>query len=221
MFEHLLGYSETKTVLDRFGIDLAPAELVTHEGDLLAAARKLGYPLALKAISPEQTHKTDAGLVRLNLKDEQALCEAAAALWACKNDLKLEGLLLQKMSPPGVETLVGVTRDPQFGGVVVFGAGGVMVELLDDVNMALPALSPWQAEQMVHETKIHRLLEGFRGARPCDRPALIQLLVRVSRLALAMEGMLVSLDLNPVFVLPEGQGLFVVDARMVVQGEGI
>lgn len=221
MTQHLLNYKETAELLGRFGIDLAPAALVSKVEDSLPAAEKLGYPVALKAISPEQTHKTDAGLVHLNLKDENAVSAAAHALWSESERFKLEGLLIQKMAPGGVETLVGVINDPQFGVVVVFGAGGVLVELLDDVNMALPVLSPWQAEQLMMETKIYRLLEGYRGSPSCDQKALIGLLVRVSRLAKALAGSLISLDLNPVFVLPEGQGLFVVDARVVLREEGI
>jgi acyl-CoA synthetase (NDP forming) len=133
--------------------------------------------------------------------------------------MRLEGLLVQQMAPGGVEVLAGVSQDAQFGPVVTFGAGGVLVELVEDVSVRLPPLSAWEAGRMLAETRVWRLLQGYRQYPPGDIPALTALLAALARLAVEERLTLVSLDLNPVFVLPAGQGLRVVDARAVVREE--
>lgn len=217
--DRLLGYQETETLLLQYGILLAPAHLVASSNEAVQAATSLGFPVALKLISPEQTHKTDAGLVVLNLSSTEAVLQAAEELLEKTGAMPVDGLLVQQMAVGGVETLVGVSLDPQFGPVVAFGAGGILVELLEDVSLRLPPLSAWEAGQMLEETRVWRLLQGYRKHPPADIPRLVDLLVRLARLAEEQGTRLVSLDLNPVLVLPEGQGLFVVDARVVIHEE--
>ena len=122
------------------------------------------------------------------------------------------------MLAPGVEMIVGVHEDPQFGPMIALGSGGVLVELLDDVVLRLPPLTMRQAFSMIQETKAWRLLQGFRQYLPADVKALAQLLVNVSHLTVSQDGRICGLDLNPVIVLPEGQGVGVVDLRIEVPG---
>lgn len=213
-----LPYAEAAQLLQSYGIPLAPQRLVQTADEAVAAANELGYPLALKVISAQATHKSDAGLLRLQLEDEEALVEAAGALLAAGAALSLEGLLVQAMVPPAVEMLAGITVDEQFGPLLALGSGGILVELLDDVILRLPPLSIAQARRMIAATRSWPLLQGFRNHPPGDVPALVQLLMDLSRLAQSQAHRLASLDLNPVMVLPQGQGVQVVDLRIAIYG---
>ncbi len=219
MVERLLGYRETEGMLERYGIRLAPARLVASAPEAVEAAVEMGFPVALKLISPERTHKSDSGLVLLNLQTPQSVLEGTERLLEKTSAVSIEGLLVQKMAPRGVETLVGVSQDAQFGLVVAFGPGGTLVEWLDEISLRLPPLSAWDAVQMLRETRLWKLLQGYRHYLLADVERLVELLVRVARLAVEQGPGLVSLDLNPVIVLPAGQGLYLVDARAVVRQE--
>lgn len=219
MVERLLGYRETEGMLERYGIRLAPARLVASAPEAVEAAVEMGFPVALKLISPERTHKSDSGLVLLNLQTPQSVLEGTERLLEKTSAVSIEGLLVQKMAPRGVETLVGVSQDAQFGLVVAFGPGGTLVEWLDEISLRLPPLSAWDAVQMLRETRLWKLLQGYRHYPLADVERLVELLVRVARLAVEQGPGLVSLDLNPVIVLPAGQGLYLVDARAVVRQE--
>ena len=213
MAPRLLATLETQALCARFGLELAPARLISGAEAALASAEELGYPLALKAVSPAQTHKTDAGLVILDLKDPDQLQSAWDELARRSHGLPLEGMLVQKMAAPGLEVLVGVQVDPQFGPVVALGLGGALVHLLDELALALPPLTRLEVEDLLAETRLGRLLTGVRGGLPADRAALIDLVLKVSRLA--VDGPpLAALDFNPVIVHPAGQGLSLVDARI-------
>jgi acyl-CoA synthetase (NDP forming) len=219
MGTRLLSYTETAELLAKYAISLAPATIIHSASQAATAAAGLGFPVALKLLSPQHTHKSEAGLVALGLQDAPAVRRAGEALLVRGEELKAEGLLVQKMAPRGVETLVGITQDEQFGPVIAFGSGGTLVEWLEDISLRLPPLSKWEAEQMGRETQVWRLLQGYRTYVPADVDALLDLLVSASRLADERAGTLVSMDLNPVFVLPAEQGLSIVDARVVVMEE--
>jgi succinyl-CoA synthetase beta subunit len=214
-----LPYSEAAELLRRYDIPLAPQRLVQTTEEAVAAANELGYPLALKGIATRATHKSDAGLLRLHLEDEAAVASASHALLATGSALGLEGLLVQAMVPPAVEMLAGITVDEQFGPLLALGSGGILVELLDDVVLRLPPLNKAQARRMIAATRSWPLLQGFRGRPPGDVPALVQLLANLSRLAQAESQRLASLDLNPVMVLPQSQGVRVVDLRIAVHSQ--
>jgi hypothetical protein len=173
--------------------------------------------VALKAICPAQTHKTEAGLLRLNLASGWSVGAAFDELRAGLGDQGMEGILVQKMAGPGIEVLLGIQRDPQFGLVLALGSGGAMVELLADVALGLLPLTPGELSDLLSETRVDRLLAGFRGQPPADRAALIQLVVSCCRLAVTSALPLVSLDLNPVIVHPAGQGVSLVDARIYIE----
>ena len=217
MSEALLSYMKTIELLDRYDIPLAPAKLAQKPSEAAEAAQALGFPVALKALSPELTHKSDAGLVQLNLSTVEEVRAAAGVLVQRTSGHMLEGILVQLMVPGGIETIVGITTDPQFGPVIAFGPGGTLVELLDDVVVRLPPLTAWQAREMLREASVWRLLQGFREHPPADMAALTRLLVNTSRLAEENAGHVISLDLNPVIVLPDGEGVEVVDFRVFVR----
>jgi len=196
---------------------MARTRLAQTATEAAQAAETLGFPVALKALSPELTHKSDAGLVRLNLSTAEEVRAAAGVLIQRTAGHLLEGILVQAMVPGSIEIIVGVTTDPQFGPVIAFGPGGTLVELLDDVVLRLPPLTARQAREMLRDASVWRLLQGFRGHPPADVAALTRLLVNTSRLAEEQAGHVISLDLNPVIVLPHGEGVAVVDFRVFVQ----
>ena len=215
----ILSYQRTADLLHAYGIPLAPARLVDSTDAAVAAARTLGYPLAVKGISPELTHKSDAGLVHLNLGSRAEVEAAARSVIEAVGGRRIEGLLVQSMVSGGTEMIVGITTDPQFGSVIALGAGGVLVELIEDVVLRLPPLTSQQALAMIRETRAWRLLLGYRDRPPGDVAALARLLANVSRLATEERGRLAELDLNPVIVLPEERGVQVVDFRAVLASD--
>ncbi|MCK5919411.1 MAG: acetate--CoA ligase family protein [Methylococcales bacterium] len=220
----MISYQESVTLLQQYDIHLPPAHLVATAKEAVEAAELLGYPVALKAVSPDLSHKSDRGLVKLGLDNADAVLQASHHLLQAEqwqnpqsptaNRPTLEGLLVQKMMPAGVEMIAGIHTDPQFGAIVVLGSGGVLVEMLDDVVIRLPPLTHQQAQQMIEETKSYRLLQGYRHFLAGDMPALRQLIVNLSQLAVAESERVFSFDFNPVIVLPAGQGIAIVDVRI-------
>ncbi len=208
-----LPYPQTASLLARYAIPVARALLVQTPSEAVDAAFLLGFPVALKALSPHLSHKTEQGLVCLDLSTAAEVEEAARSLLARMAGQPLEGLLVQAMVPAGVEVIVGMSTDRLFGPVVAVGSGGILVELLDDVVLRLPPLTRAQALHMVKQTKAWTLLQGFRGRPPADVDALVQLIVNFSRLAIEQADRLLSIDLNPVIVHPMGEGISVVDVR--------
>lgn len=208
-----LSYHLAADFLESYGIPVAPAHLVQSASEAVNAAQALGFPVALKALSPHLTHKTERGFVHLHLNTPAEVEEAAQHLLARVAEQPLEGLLVQAMVPEGVEVIVGMSTDRQFGAVIAVGPGGILVELLDDVVLRLPPLTHAQALRMVQQTKAWTLLQGFRGRPPADVDALVRLIVNFSHLAVEQADRLLAVDLNPVIVHPEGAGASVVDVR--------
>ena len=202
------------TVLRAVGIECAVAEQTTP-ADAVATAERLGYPLVAKAISPDVLHKSDVGGVIMGLDSAAAVATAVDTLVERlqKVQARLDGILLQRQVTGGLEALVGVTRDPTFGPLVVCGLGGTLVEVLHDVAFRLAPVSDLDAAEMLAKLRASRLLDGYRGAPPADRAALMAVILRVSALVESIPE-LRELDLNPVKVLPPGQGAIVVDGRM-------
>lgn len=184
-----------------------------------AAAARFGGPVAVKVVSPDILHKTEAGGVRLNLTGAEAVAEAAAAILASARahapGARIDGVLVAPMTRGVAECVIGVQRDPAFGPVVMFGMGGVHVEALRDVTFRAAPVDEAEALRMIREIRALRLLTEPRGAPPADLPALARLIAQVSRLAAANADRLESLDLNPVIVGPEGAGCTIVDALMI------
>jgi succinyl-CoA synthetase beta subunit len=197
-------------ILVESGIQLVPSEVVLTSEDALVAAERFGYPVVAKLLATTHSHKSDAGLVRVNLANVDSL-DAALAEMILRVPVH-EGILIQKMAGKGVEVLIGVENDPQFGPVVACGVGGVLVELLGEVALRLPPIDKATAQRMLHETRLANMLAGYRGACPADAGALAELLVKVGDFAMRYAARLRSLDFNPVIV--HESGLSLVDARI-------
>jgi len=214
-----LTAEETAAVLGAFGLPQA-AGTIAHSADEAAAlAHVLGFPVAAKLAARRIPHKTDAGVVRLNLDSEDAVRHAYADIAARGQALapnEAEGVLIQAMIT-GVETMIGVADDPLFGPLVAFGLGGIHVEVLGDVNFRGAPLTDRDADELLRGIRGRPLLEGYRGHAPADLEALREMLLRVSRLATDVPE-ISELDLNPVIALPPGHGCRIVDARIRVRG---
>ncbi len=214
---------EAKRLLREHGIDVPQELVVRSDAELGEAAATFGdTPLAMKVVSKDILHKSDAGGVKLNLVGEAALRRAReeilAACRAYDARAEIEGVLVTPMARKGTEVIVGVIRDPIFGPVLMFGLGGIFVEILEDVAFRAIPLSRHDARSMVEQIKARRILEGARGEPAVDKEALVELLLTVSRIADAYPE-LSELDLNPVIVNADGYA--VVDARVIVERESV
>jgi acyl-CoA synthetase (NDP forming) len=198
-----------------YGLPLIAQGVVTNADDAAAAAAGFGGEIALKAIAPDLVHKTEAGAVRLHLSGPEMVRKAALEMSERlkSRGLSPSGFVVQQMAKPGIEMLVGVVHDPQFGPVVACGAGGVQVELLKDVSIRLTPLSNEDAAEMIHELKTYPLLTGFRGSVVCDVAALEEGLLRVSAMVEDIP-QIAELDCNP-YVVHE-KGATILDARIRV-----
>ncbi len=203
--------SDLFALLEAYGIGCAPSRAVAGPSELAKAAAELGYPVALKIDAPDVVHKTEAGALRLGIRSEQELDSAFRELHE-KFGAKQPATILQKMMPPGKEIIVGFKRDPQAGPLVMFGLGGIFVELMRDATVKLAPLCREEALEMIRGIKAYPLLAGFRGDRGADVEALVDILLRVSNLACDRPE-IQEMDLNPVFAYPAGQKPVVVDVR--------
>jgi acetyltransferase len=206
-------------LLRAYGIPLPPERLVTTAAEAEQAAREIGYPVVLKGIAAALPHKSDAGLVILNLSNAAAVRQAAATLSARAAALaaRLDGILVAKQISGGTETVLGVQRDVEMGPVVMFGLGGIWVELFKDVSFAPATLDHQQALTMVRKTRAGRLLEGFRGSKPGDYDDLCEALVNLGRLACDLGDVIEAVDINPFLVCEEGRGAFALDGLVVLR----
>ncbi len=209
---------EARRFLNEGGISTGDFSVAASAEEAAVAAVGLGLPVALKVVSRDIVHKTDAGGVRLGLATPEEVREAYEnILWSCRSynpAAAIDGVLVSPMVSGGVEVIAGLTFDPQFGHVVMVGLGGVLVELLEDVAFRAAPIARADAQAMLESLKGYRLLAGFRGQAKADLAALVDLLVKVSELP-ANEPAIRELDLNPVRVLPAGKGLAILDARLV------
>ncbi|HEU4917075.1 MAG TPA: GNAT family N-acetyltransferase [Acidimicrobiia bacterium] len=201
-------------ILGAIGLRVPRSTVVTTEGEAIEAAAALDGPAALKVISESALHKSDVGGVALGVRGDEQVARAFRQVIGAVADV--DGVLVQEFVPGGHEALIGMTQDPNFGPLVVFGLGGIYVELLQDVAFRIHPLSDVDAMEMIREIKGFRLLEGYRNEPAGDIPALEQALLRVSGLVSAVPE-LQEMDLNPVKVLAPGQGTVVVDARMKIR----
>ena len=209
-----LGMAELEPVLDGYGIPCAAARPAATPAEAASVAEHLGFPVALKLRSPDITHKTEVGGVRLGLGSAGEVAEAATAMLAsvraARPEARLEGVLVQRMAPPGKELLLGMIRDPQFGPLVVVGFGGIYVEVLKDTAARLCPLAARDAHEMLGELRMAPLLKGVRGEPPVDLGALAETICRFAQLA-ADAADLAELEVNPLVAGPGG--VMAVDAR--------
>lgn len=210
---------EAKRLISRWGIPAVVERRATSRDEAADAAEKIGYPIVLKVESPDILHKTDDGLVCLNICSEQELDQAYEDLMGSVHSrhpaAEVLGVLVQEMVRGGTEVIVGVSRDPQFGPVLMFGMGGVFVEVYRDVAFRVCPITRQDALEMVEEVKGAKVLKGYRGGPPADLDALVDVLLRASSLAVNLGDALTELDINPLAVLPQGQGVKALDALVV------
>jgi len=211
--------SALQEILQSYGIPTPELRTATNRGEAASAAKAIGFPVAIKVKSPDVVHKTDVGGVKLGLKTEEeaarAFDEIKASVLKALPNARVEGVTVEPMVAGGIETIVGMSRDTLFGPVVLFGLGGVAVEVLRDVSVRVAPITDRDAAEMVNEIRGSALLRGYRGAPPANTATLIDLLHRVSRLA-SDHPEIQELDLNPVVVFPGNRPCFALDARMRV-----
>jgi acetyltransferase len=184
------------------------------------AAEKLGYPVVMKVASQDVLHKSDFGAIAVNIKDDKQLeSDYRRIMDNVKShapDADIEGVLLEKMAPKGMEVIIGMKRDPSFGPLMMFGMGGVFVELFKDVAFRVAPLTYVDAEEMLKATKAYKLLNGYRGGERYDMEAIIQNLLKLSAVAVDFP-QIQEIEINPLLVLPEGQGALALDCRMILE----
>jgi len=214
-----LSEHQSKHLLAEWGVPVTTETLVQTADAAVEAGSEIGYPVVLKADVTGMPHKTEAGLVKLGLDDEAAVRAAYDEVTsnAANAGAGMNGVLVQEMVADAVEVIVGVSYDSQLGATILFGSGGVMVEVYNDVSLRLCPIDESDALEMITEVKGARLLEGFRGQPAADIAALADTLVRVSQLGAQLEGSLAELDINPLMVLPAGQGVRAADAVAIFQ----
>ena len=213
---------DSKALVAAFGVQTTRDEVARDADAAVAAAERIGYPVAVKVNSVDILHKTEAGGIRLGLADGEAVraafAEVVSNAGAYDANARIDGVVVQEMVSGGVETIVGVSYDEQLGPFLLFGTGGVMVEVYNDVALRRCPITREDALEIIDEVKGARLLRGFRGAPAADVDALADTLVRVSQMAAQLEGSLGELDINPLMVLPAGQGVKAADALAVGSG---
>lgn len=214
-----LDEAASSAVLARAGLPFARHGVAQNAAEALRIARKLGWPVALKILSPDLPHKTEAGGVRLGLKTPKEVRTAFDALRRGVRrrapKARISGVMVQEMIEGGVEMILGGRIDPQYGPMVLVGAGGTLAELLTDTALALAPLDMTRARRMIRSLRVHRLLAGWRGAPAADEAALARTLVSFSRFLARHSEEIAEIDLNPVIVLPKTKGVRVVDALIV------
>jgi acetyl-CoA synthetase (ADP-forming) len=211
----LLTIAESQTILQSHKIPFVKNIFVKYSDEAETAARKIGFPVALKVVSPDISHKTEFGAVQLNLQNEtevkQAFKKIVANIRKRQPKASIAGFLVQKMVS-GQEVLVGGKKDAQFGQTIAFGAGGVFVEVYDDISFRVVPISKIDAEEMIKEIKAYKILHGYRG-KNYDIAAIQKILLSVSEM-LNKHQEIAELDINPIFV--QSKGAVAVDARIAI-----
>jgi acyl-CoA synthetase (NDP forming) len=209
---------ESKQLLSRAGIDVVETRLATSREEAVSISGELGFPVVLKIASPDIIHKSDAGGVRLGLENARAVERAYDEITQSAKQkypkARILGVVVQKMARPGVEVIIGMSQDEQFGPVLMFGLGGVLVEVLKDVSFRLVPLAKRDAAEMVREIKGYPLLEGYRGREAVKISYLENLLLKVSDFV-EKNPEVKELDLNPIFAYSDGA--LAVDARVILE----
>jgi len=214
----LLNEFESKQMLRQAGLPVVDTRLARTEQEAIKIAQEIGFPVVLKIASPDVIHKSDAGGVKLGLADTDQVSKAYQEIMAAISrqfpEATIDGVSVQQIARPGTEIIIGMSKDDQFGPVIMFGLGGIMVELLKDVSFRIVPLTKRDAAEMVHEIKGYKLLEGFRSQEPADIPAVEDLILKVSDFV-AQNPQIKELDLNPVLAYKDG--VIAVDARIVLE----
>jgi acyl-CoA synthetase (NDP forming) len=209
---------ESKDVIKEAGINTIETNLASSENEATAISDDIGFPVVLKVASPDITHKSDAGGVKVGLKNKDEVIEAYREIMASARqkypEAKIDGVSVQNMARPGIELIIGMFQDSQFGPVIMFGLGGIFVEVLKDVSFRVIPIVRRDAAEMIREIKGYSLLQGYRGQEPAHLPSLEDILLKVSALIEKTPG-IKEIDLNPVFAYKDGA--LAVDARIALE----
>ncbi len=215
----VFGEAETRPILEVYGLDLAPGALAEDAENAVEIAEKIGYPVVIKIVSPQILHKSDMGGITLSLQSalevKQAVEKMHLRIRQANPQAEIKGYLVEKMAPKGLEVITGMRRDPTFGPLMMFGLGGVTVELFKDVGFGVAPLTHSQARDMIDGTKAGRLLEGYRGGPRYDIEAVVDTIGRLSQIAIDHPS-ISEIEINPLLVFEEGEGTQVLDARMIL-----
>ncbi|TET43399.1 MAG: acetyl-CoA synthetase [Dehalococcoidia bacterium] len=216
--QNLLTEVESKELLKKAGIPVVEAKLARSKKEAISISKEMGFPVVLKISSPDVVHKSDSGGVKLGLANAtqvgKAYNEIISSVKQAYPKAQIEGVSVQSMAPQGVEVIVGMSKDPQFGPVLMFGLGGILVEVLKDVSFRIVPVTTRDAREMIREIKGYPVLEGYRGQKPASIPALENLIVKVSQF-IEKNPHIKELDLNPIFAYPDKA--VAVDARIILE----
>jgi acetyl-CoA synthetase (ADP-forming) len=214
----ILLETEAKTICAEYGIPVTKFSLAKNEDEAARFAEKMGFPVVLKIVSPDVLHKSDVGGVAVGLKDVGEVKEAYKRIQRNVKQrvpkAKIVGMLVQEMAPASTEVIVGATKDPQFGPALMFGLGGIFVEVLKDVTFRIAPITGDEAREMISEVKAYPLLKGYRNTPPADVDAIAKILLNTSKLVMEHQE-IKELDLNPILVYEKGAKT--VDARILLE----
>jgi len=207
---------EAKELCKTYGLPVGEWKVVKTAEEARAAGKEIGYPLVMKIVSPDVIHKSDVGGVILNIKDGKEAADAFKKIEGIRKrtGCRLEGALVEKMAPQGTETIIGAKRDPQFGPVILFGLGGIFVEVFKDVSFRVAPITREDAMDMISELKAYPILKGIRGRKPSDVEGIVDSLLKVSSMMMDVVE-IKELDLNPTIVYEKG--CRIVDARIILK----
>jgi len=213
----LMDFNNTKKLLGKYKLPLVSSLLAKTKEDAIKLSKKIGFPLILKIFSPDIIHKSDVGGVKIGIGDEEALVqgyeEIIKNVKKKKPRAKIEGILLQKMEE-GKEVIVGMKNDPQFGATIMFGLGGVFVEVLKDISFRIAPVDKKEALNMIKEIKSYKILEGVRGEKGVNINDLVNIIIKTSDMVLKNKK-IIELDFNP--IIADEKKAVVVDARIIVE----
>jgi acyl-CoA synthetase (NDP forming) len=215
----ILTEFESKRILKQIGIPVVETRLATNLKEVVSISQRLGFPVVLKIASPDVVHKTDSGGVKLDLK---TISDVKKAYHDILNSVRkryrhalIHGISVQKMAPPGTEVIIGTSKDPQFGPVIMFGLGGIFVEVLKDVSFRIIPVDRKDAQEMIQEIKGYALLRGYRGKEPANIPSLTGMILKISKFV-NENPHIKEMELNPIFAYKDKA--LAVDARIILEG---
>jgi acyl-CoA synthetase (NDP forming) len=212
LYEH-----ESKKLFGLYGMPVTKIQVAGTEDGAVSAAKRIGFPIVLKIVSPQILHKSDAGGVIVGIQDEKGIREGFNKIIKnaknYKPDAEITGILVQEMAPKGTEIIVGSTTDPTFGPTIMFGLGGIFVEILKDVSFRVAPIDKVDASEMIKEIKAYKILEGARGMPAVDQDTLVDILVKTSKMLMECPEVK-ELDMNPILAYPDGARI--VDGRVIM-----
>jgi acyl-CoA synthetase (NDP forming) len=214
----ILTEFESKKILKQAGISVVETKLAKTQKEAVSLSRKMGFPVALKIASPDVIHKSDSGGVKLSLNNvtevKKAYDEILKKVKKQYPRAVIHGVSVQKMARPGTEVIIGISKDPQFGPVIMFGLGGIFVELLKDVSFRVIPVERKDAQEMINEIKGYPILKGYRGKDPADISALVEIILKISKL-IEENPQIKELELNPIFAYRDKA--IAIDARIILE----